>query len=396
MSEATPARLRVAQWATGTVGAYAMRAVIQHPHLELVAAHVYNPAKEGRDAGELCGVAPVGVKATRNRDAIVAARPDCVLYMPESTAADDVCALLAAGINIVTTRAEFFNPAMMDAALRARVEAACAAGGASIHATGSSPGFITEALPIVLASLSRRLDFLGIDEFANCLTGCSQEMLLEVMGFGETPEVFAKRDIAARDEVFEHSFAMLASAIGLPLDRFETSTEVATCRNPVKLHTATIPAGSVGAQRVAVTGLRDGRPLMRFRSNWFVTTDLEPAWDLRGDGWRVVVEGDSPIDMTINLPMPPEPGFMASARYTAHRPVNAIAALCAAPPRHRHHRGAAPGHRPPRSGLIRRRGTRRYPFVRPRDGCGQPARSNCAPPATAPQPARTEFGRGTR
>ena len=55
----------------------------------------------------------------------------------------------------------FFNPAMMEPAMRERVEAACRKGGSSIHCTGSSPGFITEALPLVLTTLQRRLDRRG-------------------------------------------------------------------------------------------------------------------------------------------------------------------------------------------------------------------------------------------
>ncbi len=48
-----------------------------------------------------------------------------------------------------------------------RVEAACREGGTSIHSTGSSPGFISEAVPLVLTSIQRRLDRLQIDEFAD-------------------------------------------------------------------------------------------------------------------------------------------------------------------------------------------------------------------------------------
>jgi 4-hydroxy-tetrahydrodipicolinate reductase len=50
----------------------------------------------------------------------------------------------------------------MDPAVRERVEAACVRGGTSIHSTGVSPGFISEAVPIVLTSLQRRLDRLRI------------------------------------------------------------------------------------------------------------------------------------------------------------------------------------------------------------------------------------------
>lgn len=323
--------IRVVQWATGTVGAFALRGVIGHPDMELVGVRVYSAAKEGKDAGELCGLPATGVKATRNVEAILALKPDCVIYMPESTDADDVCRLLENGINIVTTRADFFNPDMMDAALRGRVEAACSAGSASIHATGSSPGFITEALPLVVTSLVRRLDFLAIEEYANCLEGCSEEMLLEVMGFGDMPEAFASRHTPDH-MVFEHSLGLVAAALGMPLERFEYEVEGAVCRSDTKLHKSTIPAGSIGGQRVSITGFHGGKPLMRFRSNWFVTMDLEPAWDLRGDGWRFTVEGDTPVDMLIDLPMPIEKEMRASGRYTAHRPVNAIPYVVAAPP----------------------------------------------------------------
>ena len=82
---------RVVQWATGTVGASAMRGVIGHPDMELVGVYVYSGQKEGRDAGDLCGLDPVGVKATRNVDEILALKPDCVLYMPDKGNIDELC-----------------------------------------------------------------------------------------------------------------------------------------------------------------------------------------------------------------------------------------------------------------------------------------------------------------
>ncbi|WP_395396979.1 dihydrodipicolinate reductase [Novosphingobium sp. BL-8A] len=329
---ATANSLRIVQWATGTVGSAAMRAVIGHPDLELVGVKVYSPAKEGMDAGELCGMAETGVKAVRDIASILALKPDCVLYMPEQTDYDDVCGLLENGINIATTRAEFFHPASMPADIRERIEAACHKGGSSLHSSGSSPGFITEALPVVLLSLARRLDLLRIDEFANCIDGCSEEMLLGIMGFGESPEAFADRQFHERDEVFNHSLRALADALGVTIDRFEVSSEVAVARQPTRLHRTTIPAGSVAAQRMVTTGLRNGQPVMQFRCNWFVTPDLEPAWDLRPDGWRVTVEGDTPLDISIGFPIPVSERQATLPNLTAHRPVNAIPYICAAPP----------------------------------------------------------------
>ena len=44
-------RLRVVQWATGNIGTRALREVIRHPSLELVGVLVYDPDKDGVDAG---------------------------------------------------------------------------------------------------------------------------------------------------------------------------------------------------------------------------------------------------------------------------------------------------------------------------------------------------------
>src|SRR3546814_5509418 len=82
---------RVVQWATGNVGARSLRTLIEHPDLELVGLYVYGETKAGRDAGELCGLPPIGVKATRNVDEILALKADCVVYMPQTIDADHLC-----------------------------------------------------------------------------------------------------------------------------------------------------------------------------------------------------------------------------------------------------------------------------------------------------------------
>jgi len=82
MSASTVGRpLRVVQWATGNVGRHAVAAMVDHPELEVVGGLVYAADKHGRDLGDICGIGPVGITATTDRDAIVALDADCVLYM---------------------------------------------------------------------------------------------------------------------------------------------------------------------------------------------------------------------------------------------------------------------------------------------------------------------------
>ena len=77
---------------------------------------------------------------------------------------------------------------------------------------------------------------------------------------------------------------------------------------------------------------RDGRPLLTFSANWYLTADVEPAWDLRATGWHVVVDGDTPLDVEIHFPVPDDEWAATSPNLTAHRPVNAVSSVVAAAP----------------------------------------------------------------
>jgi hypothetical protein len=323
---------RVVQWATGNIGTRSLRSVIEHPTLGLAGVYVHSPDKVGRDAGDLCGLDATGVAATGDIEDVLALGADCVLYMPRALDADEVCRLLAGGSNVVTTRGEFHHPPSMDAALCERVEAACAAGGTSIHSTGSSPGFISEALPLVLTSIQRRLDGLTIDEFADLSQRPSPDLLFGIMGFGKPPAAFDERRLSHGRVSFGPSLRLVADTLGLPLDDVEASGEVAVAARTVEIAAGTLEAGTVAAQRLTVAGMRDGRPLLRFRAHWYCTTELEPAWDLSATGWRVSVEGDAPLDVELRFSVPIERMGDVSPGYTAHRAVNAVSVVCAAAP----------------------------------------------------------------
>ncbi|MFB4309680.1 hypothetical protein [Actinomadura sp. GTD37] len=332
MTDAARARHRVVQWATGNIGARALRAVIEHPRLDLAGVYVHTDAKAGLDAGELCGLGPAGVAATRDIGEIEALGADCVLYMPRACDVGEVCRLLESGANIVTTRGEFHHPGSLDPALRERVERACERGGASVHSTGSSPGFVSEALPLVLTSIQRRLDGLTIDEFADLSRRDSPGLLFEVMGFGRPPAEFDEQRLERGRTSFGPSLRLVADALGMPLDSVEAGGEVATARRRTEIAAGVLEAGTVAAQRLTVSGMRGGRPVLRFRASWYCTADLDPAWDVRATGWHVAVDGDAPLDVDLRFPVPLERMAETSPAYTANRAVNAVPYVCAAPP----------------------------------------------------------------
>ena len=122
-----------------------VRAVIEHPDLELVGLYVHSADKAGRDAGELCGLGTTGVVATNSIDDIVALGADCVLYMRRVATSTTVPAPRVGRQRRDDTQ-RVPPSASMDPEVRSGSRPR-ARGGTSIYSTGSSPGFITEALP---------------------------------------------------------------------------------------------------------------------------------------------------------------------------------------------------------------------------------------------------------
>src|SRR3974377_2204602 len=97
--------IRVVQWTTGNVGKRSVRAVAAHPDLELVGCYAWSDDKAGRRGGELCGIDRLGVAATNDVDALLALKPDCVIYNPMWQDVDELVRILEAGVNVVSTAA---------------------------------------------------------------------------------------------------------------------------------------------------------------------------------------------------------------------------------------------------------------------------------------------------
>ncbi|HZP29678.1 MAG TPA: dihydrodipicolinate reductase [Acidimicrobiia bacterium] len=323
---------RVIQWATGTIGIRALAAALDHPDLEVVGVRVFSPTKVGSDIGTLAGAEPTGVLATDDVEALMALDADCVLHMPARADVDEVCRMLASGKNVVTTCSELFHPARsLPPAAVERLEAACRAGGTSLHGTGSSPGFVTEALPLVLLSVQRSLRALVIEEFADLSRRPSPELLFDVMGMGRRPKpVATSRGEHVRTSM-EPSLRALADTVGLAIERVEAQAEVAAASRPVTITAGDIEEGCVAAQRTTVTAYA-GPTTITFRATWYCTDALAPPWTLGPTGWRVTVDGDAPMTLDIPFPIGTEQLAAVTPGYTAHRPVNVVAAVCEAPP----------------------------------------------------------------
>jgi hypothetical protein len=327
--------LRIVQWTTGNVGRQSVVAITRNPGLTLVGCYAWSPDKVGRDVGELCGLDPLGVAATNDVDALLALRPDCVVYNPMWQSIDELVRILEAGVNVVTTAA-FINGRRLGPD-RERLVEACKRGGSSLFGTGISPGW-AELLSIVLAGISDRIDKITISEAAYT-AGYDSPATERPAGFGrpiDDPDLPAMT--AEGTGVFREAVAMVADALGLELDDVVCEAEYAKTTTDLDLGSWQIAAGCVAGLAASWQGRVGDRTVVELNVRWKKAATLEPDWQIE-DGYVIEVQGRPTVRTSVQFLPPPDfqgqtmADFMVLGHImTAMPAINAIPAVVAAPP----------------------------------------------------------------
>ena len=335
------APLRVIQWATGSVGREALRAIRLHPGLDLAGVFVHSEEKSGRDAGELCGEPPTGVLATNDVDAILASDADCVVYAPRIADVDEVCALLRSGKNVVCTPFLFHRSPSQEADV-GRIDAACAEGGTSVHGTGIHPGFVGMVLPVVLTGMCRAIDHVRIEERADWTFYDSPRITFDNMRFGHEPEkatLDANPFARFNADLFEQQVWALSDALGAGLEEVRVEQELQVAPESKDVRAGRLEAGTVSGQRYRWIGLRGGESRIEIEALWTLGGFYPEEWPKPRDGWTVSIEGD-PSSQTHFMSLASlgrrqatiDDHVQAANVATATQAVNTIPALCAAEP----------------------------------------------------------------
>lgn len=334
-------RYRVIQWTTGSIWRFAIQRIAESRQLELVGCYVTSAAKAGRDAGELAGLAPLGVIATRDAAALLELPADCVCYAPMRYDLDEICRILESGKNLVTPSG-FTFPAGQGAGVRERLEEACRRGGVSIHGSGIHPGFAGDRLVLTLTALCRSVEQVRVSEYADLSPNPSTPQMFDQLGFGRPPaEHLAKPSplIGVMGTIFRESMHMIAAGLGFGIEDFRAAHAVAAAVRDVDVAAGHIRAGGVAAQQFEWTAISAGRAAIVFRTRWKMCDELDPAWEIPAPGYEVIVEGDPSLRCTLNGASSftgrdvPERSHSEIGRiWTAMNTVNAIPAVCDAKP----------------------------------------------------------------
>jgi 2,4-diaminopentanoate dehydrogenase len=298
-------------WGTGNVGRAAIRAVAAHPALSLAGVLVRDPAKVGRDAGELaCLGTELGVAATDDVEGVLRAGPAAVVYAvsgdirPEA-ALDDVIAAIRVGAVVVTPALyAFYDQHGAPDADRERVLAAIAAGGGSLFVSGVDPGWGNDVLPLLLSGLGGAIDVVRCQEIFDYTTYDQPDSVRWLVGMGQ-PLDYAPPMLAAGvpTMVWGGQIRLLARALGAPLDEIrETLERRPLARTVVTERMGEFASGTQGAVRFEVQGIVDGVPRLVIEHVTRIDPACAPDWPVPPEGagaHRVIIEGRPRIEVTV-------------------------------------------------------------------------------------------------
>jgi 2,4-diaminopentanoate dehydrogenase len=332
---------RVVLWGPGQIGIGALRATIQHPGLELAGLVVHSEAKEGRDAGDLCGLPPTGVIATRDIDRALAVDADVVAYFASSDyryreAADDIARCLRAGRDVVTTSlVSFCWPPAAEPDLRDLLEAACAAGGATLFNSGIEPGWINDLVPFAFSSTCARIDRITMQEILDYSPIAQPDIMYDFMGFAHPPDTVTPLQEPGRlNRLWAPVVWGLAAGLGLTLDRVEDTLEKWIAPESYETASGPLPAGTVGGMRFRLVGIAGGEERIVLEHITRMGEHSGPDWPRHPSplgGYRVILEGMPTY--TVDIEMHGRGSNMRGLSFaTFMRPLNAIPAVIAAPP----------------------------------------------------------------
>jgi hypothetical protein len=328
---------RVAQWATGATGRLALRAVIDSPELELVGVRVYDPAKVGRDAGDLVDRPPTGVVATDSNYEIVASKPDVVLYLGSverhpDTCFSDVAHLLSCGIDVIATGSSFIDVYGFDPTRASLIDDACTHGGASFLGVGLFPGFWGEAVAPVLSRLSYQCNEITVRESLSYAGYPSREMMFDVMGYGHPPDSTAPMlsDPGRAGKAFVGTARIIAKALGLEVTACEPFRETAVTECDIQVASGMVPAGTVGAIKLGVRADCGSVTIGVEHVTW-MNADVNPEWS-RAEGYEIEFGGAPTLRCNLVLGTHGEDHTEMGCLATAMHAVHAIPAVRQAPP----------------------------------------------------------------
>lgn len=308
-------QVSVAQYGIGPIGAEIARLLLTKPWVKLVAAVDVDPAKIGKDVGEVIGLGrEVGVKVTKD----LGVKAEVVCHSTGSRLRDvssQLSQLLERGSHVVSTCEELSFP--LDGEIRELLQKVARAANVTLLGTGVNPGFVMDKLPLTLTSVCQRVDSIQIIRVQNAST--RREPLQRKVGAGMSVAEF-KSAVASgkiKHMGLRESLILVGNGVGVEYDEVsDEKIEPIVADREVVTPFLKVAPGQVAGVHQTIDG--KGKINVSLELKMFVGAEATAAD-------RVIIKGVPDLEMEIK-------GGVHGDRATAAMVVNSIPRVITARP----------------------------------------------------------------
>ena len=313
-------KIRVIQFGVGPIGASLVRLMREKQAIEVIGAIDTDPAKAGRDLGEVAGAsdAPWGVEISAETD-VLGEAADVVVHSTSSrlpAVMDQISACLAAESCVVSTCEELAYPYRKYPDLAAKLDAEAKSCGVALVGTGVNPGFVMDKLVLTLGAAAQRVDSVSVTRIVDASK--RRLPLQKKIGAGLSAEEF-KQQVAAgtiKHHGLPESIAMVADGFGFEIDEITETIDPMIAREAFRTEFLEVAAGRAAGVHQIARGLSGGKEKIYMELQMYVGAPESSD--------KIELRGEPNLVLTI-------PGGTHGDIATAALVVNTIPAILAAP-----------------------------------------------------------------
>ena len=314
--------IRVLHFGLGPIGASIVKQVAARRGFKIVGAVDVDPAKVGRDLGDVAGLTKrLNIRVHDDAaKALKAAKPDVVIHCTGSSIRQvmpQIETILKAKAAVVSTTEELSYPEYTHIRQAKQIHGWAKKAKVAVLSTGINPGFAMDALPIMLTAVCERVDRVQVSRVQDARL--RRLPFQQKIGAGLTTEQFQKKvaDGSVRHVGFTESIAMIADALGWTLDRISDDVQPRLATVTVASEFLAVDPGYVCGIVQEGVGYRKGQPAIRLHLEAYL--GAPDSYD------AVEIEGSPNVSVTI-------PGGIQGDLATAAIVVNSIPHVLAASP----------------------------------------------------------------
>jgi hypothetical protein len=233
----------------GPLGQKMVKSAVERGSFRIMAAVDTDPAKIGKDLGELCGIRPLGLPISGSLDEALRGKSPQVAVVTTVSSLKafepQLAPLAQRKLPVVSTCEELAFPWRRQPDLAQRIDCLCRDHGIACVGTGVNPGFLMDYLPTVLTGLCQKVTGVRVWRIQDA--SVRRIPFQQKIGAGLTTKQF---DAKVKDGTLRHvglpeSVDFIATRLGWQLDKTTESIEPVMAEQAVNTGYKPIAKGMV-------------------------------------------------------------------------------------------------------------------------------------------------------